>query len=176
MWEESSPEPNFLFFLQKEHSGKECTPRGVLGSEYCYIHTHTLPHMACDHPNRGCITHVRVPYLGLRQSRMEEGGHRAWGPSGWPLPGMTAVGIARESQGTKRTGRGSKMRAARALLGSRLTLVLTSLGRPFFKNRNKRMKSLASIGHIQCRLLTCHCYEDKRNVINKAAQPALCDP
>lgn len=147
MWKESSPEPNCLFFFQKEPSGKECTPRGVLGSEILlHTHSHTWP-----------VTTQTADALPMSESltwdyAKQNGGGWAQGLGTqrmeWPLPGMNAVGIARESQGTKRTGRGSKMRAARALLGSRLTLVLTSLGRPFFKNRNKRMKSLASIGHI----------------------------
>ena len=74
------------------------------------------------------------PHVGLWQSRMEEGGGAgpSWGQSEWPLPGGTAIGIARGSQGTQVTGREAQMRAFRPLQGSRLTLGLTSWADPFF--------------------------------------------
>lgn len=87
------------------------TPRGVLGSEIL-LHTHTHTLCLSLHPEDSLPVSEYL-YVGLWQSRMEEGGSEAW-----PLPGGTAVGIARESQGTQMTGREAQMRASKALLGS----------------------------------------------------------
>ena len=150
-------------------------------TKYCcarthtHTHTHTFP--ACHSTQR---THY--PHKSTCTGSYGEAGWRrmgagpGWGHSKWPSPGRTAVGIARERQGAQMMGEGPRgvlpgpcwaPGSCWAWLTGQTDLF------SFFLNRNKRMKSLASIEHSQCRLLRCHCCEDKRNVINKTHPDSL---
>ena len=156
---------------------KEWDTTEWLNNKILRAHTHTNTSSLPVTPPRWLITHIRVPVHGVMKK--QGGGGWGQGPAGDTANDHRQAGLLLALPGRARVcrwwGRGPE-EGCQGLAGLQAHAGPDELGRQTFSlflNRNKRMKSLASMEHIQCRLLTCHCCEDERNIINKTHPDSL---